>query len=113
MTSFVAGMVIDQIPVKTHVLGVSMFFGVLANLSLVRMASMADGIIFGLMYGLFVGLLNACYMVCFADLFGRAHLGSINGVTTMIFQTTGGKTTRGRRMIMREKRKTSRTKQRK
>ncbi len=85
-----AGVVADSIVRKELLFAGSLFFGLLANLALVRMASRSDAWVFGLCYGCFTGIFNTAVMVVYAARFGRAHLGAIGGVATGAGQIFGG-----------------------
>ena len=78
-----SGLLVDRVPVRV-LLAIGLFFQVLSLLMARSLSGMTLVLIFGIVLGISSGLIRILGSVVWAMYFGRHHLGSITGFTTMI-----------------------------
>jgi MFS family permease len=90
IASFASGVAVDRLERPELLYACAMVCGAAASVTLIRMDTRGEVYLFGIAYGMFTGFINTGSMVVPAALFGRAHLGAINGVVTGAAQLCGG-----------------------
>ena len=78
-----SGLLVDRVPVRV-LLAIGLFFQALSLLMARSLSGMTLVLIFGIVLGISSGLIRILGSVVWAMYFGRHHLGSITGFTTMI-----------------------------
>ena len=78
-----SGLLVDRIPVRIS-LAVGLFFQALSLLMARSLSGTTFALVFGVVLGVSSGLIRILGSVVWAMYFGRRHLGSITGFTTMI-----------------------------
>ncbi len=78
-----SGLLVDRVPVRV-LLAIGLFFQALSLLMARSLSGLTLVLIFGIVLGISSGLIRILGSVVWAMYFGRQHLGSITGFTTMI-----------------------------
>ena len=78
-----SGLLVDRVPVRV-LLAIGLFFQALSLLMARSLSGITLVLIFGIVLGISSGLIRILGSVVWAMYFGRHHLGSITGFTTMI-----------------------------
>ena len=78
-----SGLLVDRIPVRIS-LAIGLFFQALSLLMARSLSGTTFALVFGVVLGVSSGLIRILGSVVWAMYFGRRHLGSITGFTTMI-----------------------------
>ncbi len=78
-----SGLLVDRIPVRI-LLAVGLFFQALSLLMARSLSGITLVLLFGIVLGISSGLIRILGSVVWAMYFGRVHLGSITGFTTMV-----------------------------
>ncbi len=78
-----SGLLVDRVPVRV-LLAIGLFFQALSLLMARSLSGITLVLIFGIVLGISSGLIRILGSVVWAMYFGRQHLGSITGFTTMI-----------------------------
>ena len=83
IVNWASGLLVDRVPVRI-LLAVGLFFQALSLLMARSLSGITLVLIFGIVLGISSGLIRILGSVVWAMYFGRHHLGSITGFTTMI-----------------------------
>ena len=78
-----SGLLVDRVPVRI-LLAIGLFFQALSLLMACSLSGTTLALVFGVVLGVSSGLIRILGSVVWAMYFGRRHLGSITGLTTMI-----------------------------
>ena len=78
-----SGLLVDRLPVRI-LLATGLFFQALSLLMACSLSSITFALVFGVVLGISSGLIRILGSVVWAMYFGRRHLGSITGLTSMI-----------------------------
>ena len=78
-----SGLLVDRVPVRI-LLAIGLFFQALSLLMARSLSEITLALVFGVVLGISSGLIRILGSVVWAMYFGRQHLGSITGFTSMI-----------------------------
>lgn len=78
-----SGLLVDRVPVRI-LLAIGLFFQALSLLMACSLSNITLALVFGVVLGISSGLIRILGSVIWAMYFGRRHLGSITGLTSMI-----------------------------